>query len=39
VEGVLDGKAPDVNSMKGHAAAVRSAYGQMRGPGSKLERG
>ena len=39
VEGVLDGKAPDLNSMKGHAAAVRSAYGQMRGPRSNLERG
>jgi hypothetical protein len=39
VEGVLDGKAPDLNSMKGHAAAVRSAYGQMKGSGSRLERG
>jgi hypothetical protein len=39
VEGVLDGKGTDLGSMKGHAATVRSAYGQMRGPGSMLERG
>ena len=39
VEGVLDGNGADIGSMKGHAAAVRSAYGRMRGPGSLLERG
>jgi hypothetical protein len=37
VEGVLGGKAVDLDGMKGHAAAVRSAYGQMKGPGSGLE--
>jgi hypothetical protein len=36
VEGALDGKGADLKSMKGHAADVRSAYGQMRGPGSRL---
>jgi hypothetical protein len=28
-----------LESMKGHVGAIRSAYGQMRRPGSKLERG
>jgi hypothetical protein len=32
VEGILDGKGAYLNSMKGHAAAARTAYSQMRGP-------
>jgi hypothetical protein len=39
VEGVLKNGTADLGSMKGHAAAVRSAYGRMGGLGSRLERG
>ena len=39
VEGALDTGKVNLDNMKGHVGAIRTAYGQMRRPGSKLERG
>jgi hypothetical protein len=38
-EGALNTETFNLDNMKGHVGAIRSAYGQMRHPGSKLERG
>jgi hypothetical protein len=39
VEGALNTWTVSLDGMKGHVEAARSAYGQMRRPGSKPERG
>jgi hypothetical protein len=39
VDGALNTGTFDLDSMKGDVGAIRSAYRQMRRPGSKLERG
>jgi hypothetical protein len=39
VEGALNTGTINLDIMKGHVGAIRSAYGQVRRPGSRLERG
>jgi hypothetical protein len=39
VEGALNTGTVNLDNMKGHVGAIRSAYKQMQRPGSKLERG
>jgi hypothetical protein len=39
VEGALNTGAHNINSMKKHVGAIRTAYGEVRRPGSKLSRG
>jgi hypothetical protein len=38
VEGALNTETLNIDNMKGHVKAIRSAYGQIRRPSSKLER-
>jgi hypothetical protein len=39
VEGAMNTGAANLDNIKRHLGAIRTAYGQIRCPGSKLERG